>query len=197
MTIKSRLPRFVLIFCRITKAFDKLYTYYAKMKYVLFLNAGKGCTISKGVAIRQFSSFPQKLNVVLKKNNSLGAYTLIQGSATISFDENSFCGAFCVFGVNSEIIIGKNVMISQCVTIRDTNHKFSSLEEPMRTQGIVSSPVLVEDDVWIGHGAIILKGVSIGTGAIISAGSVVTKTVPAYSIVGGVPAQIIGRRDSK
>ena len=67
----------------------------------------------------------------------------------------------------------------------------------MRTQGIVSSPVLVEDDVWIGHGAIILKGVSIGTGAIISAGSVVTKTVPAYSIVGGVPAQIIGRRDSK
>jgi len=85
-------------------------------------------------------------------------------------------------------------MISNFVTIRDTNHEFSSLEEPMRMQGIVSSPVHIEDDVWIGHGAIILKGVSVGTGAIIAAGSVVTKTVPAYSIVGGVPAKVIGTR---
>jgi acetyltransferase-like isoleucine patch superfamily enzyme len=160
----------------------------------MFLSTGKGCIIRHGVVIRQFLSFSQKLNVILKRNNRIGPHTIIQGSGTISFGENSFCNAFCVFGVNSEIKIGKDIMISNFVTIRDTNHEFSSLEEPMRMQGIVSSPVHIEDDVWIGHGAIILKGVSVGTGAIIAAGSVVTKTVPAYSIVGGVPAKVIGTR---
>jgi len=54
-----------------------------------------------------------------------------------------------------------------------------------------SSPVVIEDDVWVGHGATILKGVKIGKGAIVAAGAVVTRDVESYSIVGGVPAKLI------
>jgi acetyltransferase-like isoleucine patch superfamily enzyme len=64
----------------------------------------------------------------------------------------------------------------------------------MFKQGIITSPIIVCDDVWVGYGVSILKGVTIGTGAIIAAGSVVTKNVPPYSIVGGVPAKIIKMR---
>lgn len=57
-------------------------------------------------------------------------------------------------------------------------------------------PVIVEDDVWIGTGEIIVKGVTVGRGAVVAAGSVVTRNVEAYSIVGGVPAKKIGKRFS-
>ena len=54
--------------------------------------------------------------------------------------------------------------------------------------------VVIEDDVWVGTGAIILKGVTIGRGSVVAAGSVVTRSIPPYSIVGGVPARVIKKR---
>src|SRR5690606_3728643 len=118
-------------------------------------------------------------------------YTLIQGSGEIYFGLRTFCGDFCVFGVNERIKIGNDVMIAQAVTIRDTDHCFNRLDVPMNLQGITTKPVTIEDDVWIGHGVSILKGVTIGSGSIVSAGAVVTKDIPPYAIVGGVPAKII------
>jgi acetyltransferase-like isoleucine patch superfamily enzyme len=53
---------------------------------------------------------------------------------------------------------------------------------------------VIEDDVWIGHGATVLKGVRIGRGAVVAAGAVVTRNVEPYTVVGGVPARLIGRR---
>lgn len=82
-------------------------------------------------------------------------------------------------------------MISDAVSIRDTNHGFIDNSIPMISQPITTSPVVIEDDVWIGHGAVILSGVTIGAGSIIGAGSVVTKDVPENAIVAGVPARLI------
>ena len=135
-----------------------------------------------------------RLRIRLMGSNSIGRYTLIQGSGLIEFGKGSFCGEFCVFGVNSKIKIGENVMIAQAVTIRDTDHEFKSLSVPMKHQGITTSPVTIEDDVWVSHGAVILQGVTVGTGSIIAAGAVVTKDVAPFSIVGGVPAKVIGTR---
>ncbi|MBR76462.1 MAG: acetyltransferase [Flavobacteriales bacterium] len=87
-------------------------------------------------------------------------------------------------------------MIAQAVTIRDTDHNFNSIDLPMIKQGITTSSVLIDDDVWIGHGVIITKGVKIGKGSIIAAGAVVTKDIPAYSIAGGVPARVIKKREN-
>ena len=85
-------------------------------------------------------------------------------------------------------------MIAQAVTIRDTDHNFQRTDISMIEQGITSSPVVIEDDVWIGHGVTITKGVTIGKGSIIAAGAVVTKDIPSYSIVGGIPAKVIKSR---
>ncbi len=74
-------------------------------------------------------------------------------------------------------------------------HNFENCDIPMRTQGLKNISVTIEDDVWIGSRVIILPGIKIGKGSIIGAGAVVTKDVPEYSIVGGVPAKLIRSRN--
>ena len=97
--------------------------------------------------------------------------------------------------INGKVIIGKNVMMGANVSIIVRNHKFSDVNIPMNMQGFSEErPVIIEDDVWIGTNVIILPGVKIGNGSIIGAGSVVTKNVDEYTIVGGNPAKILKKR---
>lgn len=92
---------------------------------------------------------------------------------------------------NAKIIIGDYVHTGVNVMIIAFNHAFDTREIPTIKQDYYDASVIIEDDVWIGGGATILAGVKIGKGAIIASGAVVNKDVPAYSIVGGVPAKII------
>ena len=178
----------------------KIFTYIRvlvlKIKYPFVFQINKSNFIGKNILAKQFFFSNKKLNIILKKNNIINSYVIFQGSGKITFGENSFCGEFSVFGCNEKIDIGKNVMIAQAVTIRDTDHNFNSIDLPMIKQGITTSSVLIDDDVWIGHGVIITKGVKIGKGSIIAAGAVVTKDIPAYSIAGGVPARVIKKREN-
>ncbi len=90
------------------------------------------------------------------------------------------------------VLIGNCVMIAPEVMILNLGHITSSTEYPMYFQGARSYPrTIVEDDVWIGARAIIMPGIRIGQGSIIGAGAVVTKDVPAYSVVVGNPGRII------
>lgn len=85
-----------------------------------------------------------------------------------------------------KIEIGDNVKIAEGVKIRDSdNHSIKGKE------GEDTKPIIIKDNVWIGMNAIILKGVTIGEGAIVAAGAVVNKDVPAHALVGGVPAKVI------
>jgi len=101
-----------------------------------------------------------------------------------------------IAGIDSggEVTIGSNVLMGPDVTILTTEHEFKHKNIPIVFQGIKASRVVIEDDVWIGMQVIILSGVKIGKGSVIGAGAVVTKDVMPYSIVGGVPAKIIGWR---
>lgn len=90
---------------------------------------------------------------------------------------------------NQSIRIGKNCKISWDVIIMDTD------QHPVNTPEVIHKPVVIEDDAWIGCRSIILKGVTIGKGAIIAAGSVVTKNVAPYTIAGGVPAKYLADVD--
>lgn len=95
---------------------------------------------------------------------------------------------------DSTITIGNSVMIGPQVRISNGDHGFGDHTLPMYLQPFVSEEIIIEDDVWIGANAIVLKGVKIGQGAIVGAGAVVTKDVAPYSIVGGVPAKLIKKR---
>lgn len=93
------------------------------------------------------------------------------------------------------IQIGRDCLISQQVTIVASNHGISRGERIMvQPWDTTRTGVTLEDDVWVGANAVILPGVHIGEGAVIAAGSVVTRSVEPYAIVGGVPARVIGRR---
>ena len=94
-----------------------------------------------------------------------------------------------------DITIGENVMMGPEVVIYQQNHRYDNLDIPMGEQGYTPmESVIIGNDVWIGRRVMIMPGVHIGDGAIIGAGAVVTKDVAPYSIVGGVPAKVIGCR---
>ena len=101
-------------------------------------------------------------------------------------------------GINCRIAgplsIGDDVMMAPNVTIVTQNHKISDLEIPMRLQTAPKQKVTIEDDVWIGTNVVIMPGVTVGKGSVIGASAVVTKDVPPYAIVGGIPAKIIKYR---
>jgi acetyltransferase-like isoleucine patch superfamily enzyme len=97
--------------------------------------------------------------------------------------------------ITGGITIGDMVTISSNVNIFTHGHHVEDRNTYWRNQGIYNSPLIINDDVWIGTGAIVLASVSvIGKGAIIGAGAVVTEDVADYAIVAGVPAKVIGFR---
>ena len=108
--------------------------------------------------------------------------------------DRSGIGKDSILGCKGKINIGEDVMIGSQLIIYTTEHNYD-IGKPMREQGFTIGDVTIGDDVWIGGRVIILAGVTIGSGAVLGAGSVVTKDVPANAIVGGVPAKVIKYRD--
>jgi acetyltransferase-like isoleucine patch superfamily enzyme len=113
---------------------------------------------------------------------------------TTRIGTHSFIGTNCHLAV-PDLIIGNYVLLAGYVAIVGGDHRMDVPGTPMIDAGQASpKPVRIEDDVWIGHGAIILHGVTIGEGAVVAAGSIVTKDVPPYAIVGGSPAHVLRER---
>jgi maltose O-acetyltransferase len=111
----------------------------------------------------------------------------------IEIGDNSGMGINC--RVSGPLKIGANVMMGPDVIIYTQGHNFNRTDIPMMEQGnSEKKEVLIGNDVWIGARVIILPGVSVGEGAILAAGSVVTKNVEAFTVVGGNPAKIIKSR---
>lgn len=103
----------------------------------------------------------------------------------------------CVVDAAGGVKIGSLVRIAAHAVIVASQHIWADPEVPIRDQGVTKRGIEIEDDVWIGAGAIILDGVHIGCGAVVGAGSVVTKSVPPYGVVAGVPARVIKWRGKK
>jgi len=98
------------------------------------------------------------------------------------------------YNKNARIVLGNNVLIGPYTILHSGNHNYEDPKIPIYKQGHSFSDIIVEDDVWIAARCTILSGVKIGKGAVVAAGSVVTKDVMPFSIVGGVPAKVIGER---
>lgn len=115
-------------------------------------------------------------------------------SGKLSLGDFVFIGRGTEIEVVLEVSIGRGCLIAPGVFITDHDHDVAIKGIPMFEQPCIKKPVVIEDDVWLGANAIVTAGVTIGTGAVVAAGAVVTKSVPSYTIVGGVPARPIRKR---
>lgn len=95
---------------------------------------------------------------------------------------------------NGRIIVGKFCAIGPGCVLRSANHCFNDPDTPISHQGHLPGTIIINDDVWLGANCVITPDVTIGAGAVVGAGSVVTHDVEPWSIVGGVPAKVIGWR---
>jgi acetyltransferase-like isoleucine patch superfamily enzyme len=111
--------------------------------------------------------------------------------AGIQIGRDSLIGEFNVLRGQGGIAIGDRVYTSPLVQLAAVDHVFSDPTRSFVEQGITARGIVVEDDVWIGAGAIVTDGVRIGRGAVVAAGAVVTRDVPAHSVVAGVPARVV------
>ncbi len=163
-------------------------------------------------------------DVILKSSrigakSSVGDFSKVERSVLgeyIRIDRNNYIWCtemkrHCYTGKNTSIIaaeVGSFVSVSWNVTIGGADHDYSKLSthsfiyndyDELRPEGAegydrFSSPCVIKNDVWIAANAVILRGVTVGNGSVVGAGAVVTKDVPDYAIVAGVPARIIGYR---
>jgi acetyltransferase-like isoleucine patch superfamily enzyme len=111
--------------------------------------------------------------------------------AFIRIGKNALIGELNVLRGQGGITIGDRVYTAPLVQILAVNHVYGDPTRPIIEQGITAEGITIEDDAWIGAGAIITDGVRIGQGAVVAAGAVVTQDVPPHTVVGGVPARVI------
>ncbi len=134
-------------------------------------------------------------NVLLERNVWVRLTALAEDpGAGLEIGDGTSIGAFSVIGAGAGVRIGSNVMLGQRVNINSEMHRFEDPAVPIREQGAIREGIVVEDDCWIGSGAIVLDGVTVGRGSVVGAGSVVTRDLPPFSIAAGVPARVIGQR---
>jgi acetyltransferase-like isoleucine patch superfamily enzyme len=105
-------------------------------------------------------------------------------------------GQECTISAFQHVSIGRECIVADRVMLIDFDHGVVEVERPIRVQGIYKRDVHVGHNVWIGYGACILRGVSVGDNAIVGTSSVVTRDVPANAVVGGVPARLIRMREA-
>jgi serine acetyltransferase len=136
------------------------------------------------------------INIRLGSNIYIGHQTILKGyhRNLLEIGDNTWIGQQCFFHSAGGIAIGRNVGIGPGVKIISSYHSDEGIETPILLGKIEFAPVVVEDDCDIGVGAIVLPGVRIGRGVQVGAGAVVTRDVPDFSIVAGIPAKLLRSR---
>jgi acetyltransferase-like isoleucine patch superfamily enzyme len=137
------------------------------------LHLGKGITLDSGALVH------------------CGGMDWSGGEGGVWIGDDTYIGPHSILFGAGEIRIGKGVLISPGVVISSHQHTFSRRELLIRDQPAVFSPVVIEDNVWIGSNATILPGVTIGSGTVVGAGAVVTKSLPGQRLALGVPARVV------
>lgn len=160
---------------------------------------GLGAVFSLTEKIRYKALLEYKTKYINRYGSSvkwIGPDTQIRNVQNINIGENTYVNSgMLIAGKNSKIHIGNNCLISFNVHIRTDMHNYKKRSELILDQGHSEKDIIIEDDVWVGYGAQIMPGVVIGKGAVIASGSIVTKDVPEYAVVAGIPGKIISYRD--
>lgn len=170
-----------------------MWNFRTKIMYVLY------GVFAKKLPYSRRSKISKKIRVFFGKKimKNVGLNVNIETGAL--FNPNVEIGNNSTIGVNCEVVgkakIGNNVLMGPEVVLYAQNHNFKDKNTLIYNQGYDEEKgVTIEDDVWIGRRVIILPGVTIKKGTVVGAGAIVTKSFPEYSVIGGNPAKLIGKR---
>ena len=169
------------------------------LRYIAYRRRFKSC--GKNISISQAVSFKGWINIELGNNIGFGELNSIYSESMtnessirigndVSFNRNVMINA----DVRGTIIIEDKVLVGPNVVMRASGHRYEKRGVPIREQGHHKGIIMIKTGAWIGANAVILPDVTIGKGAIVAAGAVVTKDVNDFEIVGGLPARKIGSR---
>jgi acetyltransferase-like isoleucine patch superfamily enzyme len=167
------------------------------------VTAASNVVFYNGVKVHNLLNNPSKI-MIGDQSHINGELHVFGYGGEIIIGKRCYIGEGTRIWSGNKIIIGNDVLISHNVNIMDTNsHEIDHLERaagffqiitdghPNEAVNVNTAPIIIGDNAWINFNSIILKGVTIGKGAIIAAGSVVTKDVPSFALVGGSPAKVI------
>jgi acetyltransferase-like isoleucine patch superfamily enzyme len=115
-------------------------------------------------------------------------------ASAIRIGARSFVGHHSYIAAHDPITIGDDVLIASFSYVGSSNHQTARLDVPIREQGMVGEPIVIEDDVWVGTHVSVLPGAILRRGCVIAANAAVNCEVPEYEVWGGVPARFIKRR---
>jgi acetyltransferase-like isoleucine patch superfamily enzyme len=148
---------------------------------------GPGCTLQIG----------KQGQIELGRWSWVGHGTKLRAhEGLISIGAKSVLGQECTVSAFQHVSIGRECVIADRVMLIDFDHGVVDVDAPIRLQGIYKRDVRIGNNVWIGYGACVLRGVTVGDNAVIGTNAVVTHDVPDNAIVGGVPARLIRMRDN-
>lgn len=136
------------------------------------------------------------MDIVPWNKFELGAYSTIEDYSALNNGVGDvLIGERTKIGLSNTIIgpvtVGNDVRLAQNITLSGLNHNYEDVNLPIHVQGVSTSPIIVEDDAWIGANVVVVAGVTIGKHSIVAAGSIVTKNIPPFSVAVGNPARVI------
>lgn len=202
---------YVISFHRTLQILRGLYCrLFIKNNGLLF--CGKSVVIEHGYQIKSgpnliledhvFINALSENGILLGRNVSLGRCSVIICTGVIAnkgvgliVGDCTGINANAYIGCQGGVKIGSNVIMGPGIKIFSENHNFREINTPIRLQGETRSPVVIEDDCWIGAGVTILAGVTIGHGSVVAAGALVKDNYPPNSLIAGVPAKLIRSRE--
>lgn len=178
-------------------ASERFFCTQEKIRWILLWLRTKGCKgrdmkIGRQFRVNAGSHFCVGKNVQIgdRCNFEIG----IEPEAQLTIGDNTWISRDLHLNCTEKIVIGKNVLIGEFVSIRDMTHSYEELSVPIMEQSDLSAALTIEDDVWIGRGCLIQSkppGIVIGKGAIVGANAVVTRSIPPMEVWGGVPAKFL------
>jgi len=165
-----------------------------RLRFASRLRLGAGAYLDEGVYVH---ACPHGVEIGAATKVMHGAVLHVYNfrglpRAGIRVGRDSLLGEYCVIRGQGGVEIGDRVYLSPMVQVVAVDHVFDDPSRPFIEQGITARGIAIEDDVWIGSGAVITDGVRLGRGCVVAAGAVVTRDVPPHAIAAGVPARVVG-----
>lgn len=212
MTLDSSIPTYCVYGYLVTKIFNALRGFVKLGRLKVFVDKHCSFKCKRLIHMKPWLNIQRHVyidalsrkGVQFGSHVSIGCFTRIECTGSLSYLGEGFtCGDHCGLGTNAfygaagGIILGNNVIVGNFVSFHSENHNFSDKDVPIRLQGVNHKGIVIGDNCWIGAKATILDGVHIGSGCVIAAGAVVTKSFPDNVVIGGVPAKIIKIRISE